>query len=65
MGKTLIIPALRCNHEMRLFDGYCRERGYKRSSLIARLDREHLERERFPRQRAYFPQSGVAMDQGA
>jgi hypothetical protein len=35
-------------------DQYCRERGYKKSTLIARLIREHLERERFPEQGSLF-----------
>jgi hypothetical protein len=29
------------------FDSYCNERGHKKSTLIARLIREHLEREHF------------------
>ncbi len=29
------------------FGDYCREKGYKKSPLIARLVREHLDREHF------------------
>lgn len=36
------------------FDAYCRERGFKKSTLIARLIREFLDREGFPDQRALF-----------
>ena len=36
------------------FDDYCRERGFKKSTLIARLVREHLDREGFhPQQRLF------------
>ena len=37
------------------FDAYCRERGYKKSTLIARLIREHLEQENFAVQTEMFP----------
>lgn len=33
---------------------YCREMGYKKSTLIARLVREHLDREAFPEQQPLF-----------
>jgi hypothetical protein len=33
------------------FDAYCRDRGYKKSPLVARLIREHLIREGFAAQR--------------
>ena len=33
-----------CEEAMR-FDAFCRERGHKKSTLIVRLVREHLERE--------------------
>jgi hypothetical protein len=32
------------------FEAYCEERGYKKSTLIVRLIREHLEREGYPQQ---------------
>ena len=32
------------------FEAYCEERGYKKSTLIVRLIREHLEREGYPLQ---------------
>lgn len=37
-----------------LFERYCDERGFKKSTLIARLIREHLERERFEMQTELF-----------
>lgn len=36
------------------FEEYCRERGFKKSTLIARLVREHLDREEFHPQRELF-----------
>lgn len=33
--------------EFRRFDAYCKSRGFKKSTLIARLVREHLDAERF------------------
>ncbi|KVM59379.1 hypothetical protein WJ58_09215 [Burkholderia ubonensis] len=32
------------------FEAYCEERGHKKSTLIVRLIREHLEREGYPQQ---------------
>jgi hypothetical protein len=34
--------------ELDRFNCYCTDRGYKKSTLIRRLIREHLERENFP-----------------
>lgn len=34
------------------FEAYCQERGHKKSTLIARLIREHLEREAFSEKKA-------------
>ena len=34
------------------FAAYCREKGFKKSTLVARLIREHLDREGFASQRA-------------
>lgn len=40
---SVLLPA----REAERFAAYCKERGYKKSTLIARLIREHLEREQF------------------
>jgi len=37
------------------FCAYCAEKGYKKSTLIARLVREHLDREAFAAQPPLFP----------
>lgn len=36
------------------FDAYCKEKGFKKSTLIVRLIREHLDRERFEAQQEMF-----------
>lgn len=43
---TVLLP----NDEFSRFETYCDERGYKKSTLIARLIREHLDVEGFPNQ---------------
>jgi len=43
---TVLLPA----KEFARFDTYCGERGFKKSTLIARLIREYLDTERFPLQ---------------
>ena len=41
------------------FEAYCRDRGFKKSTLIVRLIREHLNGERYPTQPSLFPDEGV------
>lgn len=48
------ISVLLTQEEARRFDAYCNELGYKKSTLIARLIREHLDREEFPMQMEMF-----------
>lgn len=40
------------------FEEYCRERGFKKSTLIVRLVRDHLEQEKFKPQHELFEASG-------
>ncbi|MEL7739070.1 hypothetical protein AAG614_11860 [Citromicrobium bathyomarinum] len=40
--------------EANRFDAYCRSRGFKKSTLIARLIRDHLDGEKFERQPSLF-----------
>jgi hypothetical protein len=35
------------------FTAYCREKGFKKSTLVARLIREHLDREGYASQRSF------------
>lgn len=48
------IQVLLTEEEAERFDAYCRERGFKKSTLIVRLIREFLDREGFPDQRTLF-----------
>ena len=43
--------------EAERFDAYCKEKGFKKSTLIVRLIREHLDRERFEAQGDMFGQA--------
>jgi hypothetical protein len=51
MGKVsvLLTPA-----EESRFSSYCSERGFKKSTLIARLIRDHLDHETYPIQAPLF-----------
>ena len=44
------INVLLTEHEEGRFTAYCRERGFKKSTLIARLIREHLDGEGYASQ---------------
>lgn len=39
------------------FEAYCEAKGFKKSTLIVRLIREHLDRERFESQQELFGKS--------
>jgi hypothetical protein len=55
MAKKLAkISVLLEADEAERFDAYCREKGFKKSSLAARLIREHLNHERFRSQGNLF-----------
>jgi metal-responsive CopG/Arc/MetJ family transcriptional regulator len=43
--------------EAERFDAYCQERGFKKSTLIARLIREYLAQEHFAQQQQLFKSS--------
>ncbi len=51
---TTKISVLMEPEDARRFDAYCSEKGFKKSSLAARLIREHLNREGFEIQRNLF-----------
>jgi hypothetical protein len=46
-GGLVKISVLLASPEARRFGTYCKQKGYKKSSLIARLVREHLDEEHF------------------
>ena len=48
------VHVLLAQPEAERLDSYCRERGFKKSTLIARLIREHLDREQYPEHRSLF-----------
>jgi hypothetical protein len=41
------------------FEDYCHDRGFKKSTLIARLIREYLDREEFHPQRELFEEASA------
>jgi len=57
MSETVRIQVLISEGEAGRFDSYCRDRGFKKSTLIARLIREHLDAERYwPQKQLFEPQ---------
>ena len=51
MADGARVQVLMNREEADRFEQYCQERGFKKSTLIARLIREHLDQERFRPQR--------------
>lgn len=49
------LSVLLSTEEAERFCAYCTERGHKKSTLIARLIRDHLDREGYAAQPALFP----------
>jgi len=58
MAQTVRVQVLMPEEEARRFEDYCRERGFKKSTLIARLVREHLDHEGYGSQPALFEALG-------
>ena len=54
---TRVVVLLK-NGEGERFEAYCEAKGHKKSPLIVRLIREHLDREGFAAQRGLFDPSG-------
>ena len=54
MTDLVRIQVLMPKAEAERFNAYCREKGYKKSPLIARLVREYLDREAFNPQPELF-----------
>ncbi len=48
MAVPTKISVLVPDDEARRFEAFCHERGYKKSTLIVRLIKEHLDREQYP-----------------
>ena len=54
MAASKKISVLLLEGEAERFEQYCQERGYKKSTLIARLVREHLDKEGFQAQLGFL-----------
>lgn len=63
MSKSVRVSVLIPKDEADSFDAYCHQRGYKKSTLIARLVRDHLKAEGFVRQPDLF-RNGRAENKG-
>ncbi len=51
---SVLVP----DEEARRFEAFCNERGYKKSTLIVRLIKEHLDREKYPFQGSLLAPAG-------
>jgi hypothetical protein len=54
MADPVRVQVLMSREEAERFEAYCHERGFKKSTLIARLIREHLAEEHFTQQQVLF-----------
>ncbi len=54
MADSVRIQVLLNSEVAERFEGYCRDRGHKKSTLIAHLVREFLDQEGYPVQGALF-----------
>lgn len=54
MANQVRVQVLMPRDEADRFTAYCREKGFKKSTLIARLVREHMDRESYRAQRDLF-----------
>lgn len=54
MADQVRVQVLMPQDEADRFADYCRDKGFKKSTLIARLVREHMNREGYPPQRDLF-----------
>jgi hypothetical protein len=62
MADKVRIQVLMDREEASRFEDYCRDQGFKKSTLIARLIREHLNREHFKMQRDLFQKTANGSD---
>lgn len=59
MRVTVILPAL----EGEAFEAYCHSKGYKKSTLISKLIREHIENSGFKHQPSLFSRNLTKRDE--
>ncbi len=58
MAAPTKISVLVPDEEARRFEAFCNDRGYKKSTLIVRLIKEHLDREQYPFQGSLLAPAG-------
>ena len=63
-AKRPKISVLLALGEAERFEAYCEARGFKKSTLIARLIREHLDREGFQTQGSLFGRERAGREEG-
>lgn len=63
-SKQTKISVLLPPDEASRFEAYCQERGHKKSTLIARLVRDYLDREQFQVQGNLFKERSSRKDEG-
>jgi hypothetical protein len=63
MADPVRVQVLMSREEAERFGAYCHERGFKKSTLIARLIREHLAEEHFTQQQELFGLSAEVRSQ--
>lgn len=59
MGELLRIQVLLSPDQAERFERFCEQQGYKKSTLIAKLIREHLDRSGFEMSKAAWAQSAT------
>jgi len=64
MTEPVRIQVLLSREEADRFEAYCQDRGFKKSTLIARLIRDHLAEERFAQQQILFQPTTNMKSQG-
>lgn len=57
MSEPVRIQVLLNRSDADRFERFCEQHGHKKSTLIARLVRDHLDREGFAMQREFFNES--------
>jgi len=62
-GEVAKISVLLDAEEAERFDAYCKQKGFKKSSLTARLIRDHLDQEQFQCQKNLFESPAISSKQ--
>ena len=62
MSEPVRVQVLMSHDEAERFESYCRDRGFKKSTLIARLIREHLDSEHHWPQKELFLSNAAPLE---